>query len=479
MSEPIPDYAVPVDQPSETAIKHRRRMRGIATFFIVIGALGVVSGSLMLTGISDQYSWDYGVAMVIYGAGILVAGVMARNASRAAAVFIAVWIILFSIPLDQYSTPANIAKGIRSIAYLAASVVMAWSAFRYHALARREGFPLVGTPIIRWGGIPILVACASVVALGLWALQNPISTAVVSGKNIPDEHIEWMKEQKYLTAGETPLLFYSEGIASIAEGGNLLTTKYVGSWWREDGELSAYWFKHGEVCRVEEKSKGGIFEDAVYRLHGTGDENWVEIWLSTEDDRHKDFLTRMNYLNEQNMHPRYKEVCDSGEAIDWDAFAVANGIAPGLVSSEELPDAHREWLVKEKYLLEDERVELFYSHGRYGIDEGGVLLTDTYFGGWYQSRYELAGYWRKLGRICNIVELGADDDTSDAEYRVELPGDDWFKFRLPQQNGEDALFIDRLTEMNAAAQTPEHAEACASPDDSGENAGAEADASEL
>ena len=168
---------------------------------------------------------------------------------------------------------------------------------------------------------------SSILIAGLFVLNTGASDRILSKPDISDEQIAWMEEQSFLLDGETPIFFYQDDPRSIEVGGNLLTDQYVGSWWRDEGELGSRFFKLGELCEIEKIQDGGRNEVAIYRLYGPDrDEEWAEVWLSVVGDRHLDFIRRTNTFNNRRMNDAFKAFCDRGEAVDWSVVRAANGI---------------------------------------------------------------------------------------------------------------------------------------------------------
>ncbi|MEM7494430.1 MAG: hypothetical protein AAF296_13705, partial [Pseudomonadota bacterium] len=235
--------------------------------------------------------------------------------------------------------------------------------------------------------------------------------------------------------------------------------KYVGGWWQEDGEVKSVWLQLGQVCRVDLLSEGGFLEDAIYSVHSPGDTKWVQLWLSIEDNMHKKFIGRLNVLNQRKMRPEIKVFCDENRPIDWTEIATQNGISPSIVDPEGVSEEQVEWLQDNEFLVRNERLLKFYSYGKFEISEGGSLLTDRYFGGWYQNAEGIQSAWIKIGSICSIEQTKQGDDETSL-YLVEGHNGAWIELDLPDGDGQSEALIEQVLVMNSEQMTEETRQAC-------------------
>ena len=261
-----------------------------------------------------------------------------------------------------------------------------------------------------------------------------------------------------LESDERVLFFYSEGIFSIEEGGNILTNKYVGAWQKDADGLNDYWQRLGEICRIETVVEGRPLEDALYKIYGPDEDSWFHILLSIEDDGHKRFLRRMSVMNERRMHPVVKDACDTGKPLDRITLAKANGIGQSLVTASSVTEDQKEWLFNQGYLTRDEEIISFYSYGEYDISPGGSLLTDTYFGGWYDKGGSVQGNWAKLEEICSLERVDPSDVSDTPLFLMNYGEEDWFRFQLPAEASE--TLVPSILEQVAERQTDDQKAVC-------------------
>lgn len=442
-------------------VKYRRRMRGIATFFITISCIGLAGAAIVIAlGGSEKYPVEEMFGAGFYAVIMLISGVMAWNGSRLAALILLLLVLsgIFNV-ITSDGTPAA-GELIRTIVYSGLAITMLWSAHKYHKIGRDNDTPIGGSRIIRWGGLAILTPLIAGLGLLLLVAFGQVPTAVVSASEMKQEHFEWLVEQNYLQADERPLFFYSEGLLSIADGGSLLTDKYVGGWQERDGEQVDGWYRLGEICKIELQSEGNALADAVYNVHGTGEDNRLTLILSAEDGGDQRFIRRLKVLNTRNMHSEVKAACDAGTEIDYAALSLAQGIEPGIVAATDIKPDQIRWLQDAEYLSDEETPLQFYSSGVYHIEEGGALLSDLYFGGWYREGGNPQAYWARLGEICSFETIRTNPDKGKTIYKITFGEGGWYQFNLPTQNGEDVALMDQVKAMNEAAKMPEFVATC-------------------
>ncbi|MEM8615761.1 MAG: hypothetical protein AAGF20_02395, partial [Pseudomonadota bacterium] len=322
--------------------------------------------------------------------------------------------------------------------------------------------PLGGSALLRWSGLAISTPLLLFLGVGVFMITTGISDRVLRGSGMNAENYEWLNEKNFLLSNERVEFFYSDGLFSIDEGGAMLTNQYVATWWiDEEGDFVGYWFKLGEICRVEQIAEGSAIEDAYYKVHGDGDSNWATVNLSTTNGVHEAFIRRLKTINRRKQHPFFKAACERGEKVDRKALALANGIQPGLVSGDLVTAQQRDWMKDKGYLFEGEQIEAFWSYGEYHIKEGGTLLTDAYFGGWYRSNGLREHVWIEHGELCDIgLRVEASEDELRPLYRAVYGEDEWYQFYLSPDQEENEALVKRIIALNSEAATEETRASC-------------------
>lgn len=438
-----------------SALSHLNAYRRLSALIITVSALSlIVFTALSILNVDDTQRLDEMTTIAGLSLTLLIASVAAWHGSRIAAIalFIITGIIAFSI-----GTPSLLQVAL-IIGTLILCGLILWHIQKHRQFIASSETTTVGKPWLRWTGKGLLALLLPLAAVGAVADRADISASVIAARDIPYDQWVWMSENDILYDNETVELFYSEGLFSIAEGGNILTNRFVGSWITEDGALKTYWQRLGEICSIDQISAGSALEDAMYQINGPGEDNWLRVVLSVSNNGHKRFLRRLKVLNERKMHPVTKSACENGVELDRTKIARANGIKTGFVTGARVTPKQRKWLRDQSYLTRGEKILQFYSYGEYDISPGGTLLTDTHFGGWYDSNGSQYSNWAKMGEICAIDRVNKDDDSDTPMFLLTYGERDWLRFQMPK--AAEQTLIPRVLNMNKDAQTDAQKSLC-------------------
>lgn len=120
------------------------------------------------------------------------------------------------------------------------------------------------------------------------------STRVLAGHEIPAADIKLLEEKGILVAGDKVEFFYAQGISSVLESGNILTTNHVILYYTEaNGELSIYALPLDEVTAVEIEKPGTPVSDSVYIVRTETPDRWIKLFLSIEQKGDKKFVSAL------------------------------------------------------------------------------------------------------------------------------------------------------------------------------------------
>lgn len=159
----------------------------------------------------------------------------------------------------------------------------------YHRIRRRldpDYRPSSPWVLALW--IPVAGLAVAVVFFSLVAAQGP-PTAVVNGESLTDNDHHFLYSNGILDSGEKVDLFYSAGIRSIAEDGNLITPTRVVSYETINDELAVYTAAFHEIDNIEIEETGSTFSDTVVLITRTDGEGFY-LLLSTENQGDQRFL---------------------------------------------------------------------------------------------------------------------------------------------------------------------------------------------
>jgi len=132
-----------------------------------------------------------------------------------------------------------------------------------------------------------------------------VPTDVIAGKDMPEEYIEILKENSIINQQEQVILFYSEGLESILEGGNLLTDSRVISYESVDSDLTIYSSLYENVFSAELEIKGSFLEDS-YILVTKSDQSSFYVIASIEDNGDVRFIEQLKEKMNQNRESQKK-----------------------------------------------------------------------------------------------------------------------------------------------------------------------------
>lgn len=445
----------------------RKRLRRYAGLFFVLGVLQACIGVLTFYDQTD-YASEQAIGLCLSGVFLATAAIMAWNGSRFASLAILVWIIVdlaYMVAADGILAPGIVQR----IIYLLLALMMSVHSFRHWSVAHKSSEGRVrGWAWTRWAGLMVLLPIAALTAYGLTLPAQPVSESggVLSGRDIPSHHLSWMREQDLLYANETPLLFYSAAGDVIAEDGNILTDRYLGSWWNdEDGELASDWIRLGTACEIKKTSEeAGIL---VYDISRAESEDILTLWLPDEDRLSATFIARLKYLNARHTNEELTAACAEDRPVDWKQVARLNGIPSGIVEGDDIDISLRQWLFGNNFLLPQETPLWLHSTAIYAYAETGTLMTETHFGGWEEEDGVLNSVWFKHGEICAVEPVEQEEAGSGTLYRAYGPGDEtWVQFSMPDSDPTSDARVKELKALTAQYRTEAHAEACETgPDD--------------
>lgn len=166
-------------------------------------------------------------------------------------------------------------------------------AFAFHRLEREadpeyRAMSKKGTVFL---GTGVLVAVL-MVGFSLFSTFGVVpSTRVLAGTEVPDADTQLLRDKGVLDANDQIEFFYAQGLSSVLESGNILTTSRVILYYTEEnGDLSTYALPLNEVTSVELEVQGSPISDSVYIVHTATPDRWIKLFLSTEQKGDQKFV---------------------------------------------------------------------------------------------------------------------------------------------------------------------------------------------
>jgi len=147
-----------------------------------------------------------------------------------------------------------------------------------------------------------LIPAGSLIFMALLILGLLFGTGIIleskvyKGIELSDSHKRELINSGIIGEDDKIIYFYSEGIFSITESGQLITNdKLVMYQKNNDGLLKKYKMLLGNVKAVELIEKGSNWSDSHYKIIGNKNANFenIEILLSAEYGRDKEFINEI------------------------------------------------------------------------------------------------------------------------------------------------------------------------------------------
>jgi hypothetical protein len=225
---------------------------------------------------------------------------MLRN-SRAAAITAFVYFILAKAMIAlETGAVGGIVAGLFFLYFFGKAIQ---GTFAYHRIRKAEDENYRAAP--RWTyfvGIPALVLMFTLMGFGLLTMTDAVpSTEVLRGAEVAADDVQLLIDNEVLFADENIEYFYSYGLMSVLEGGNILSDRAVITWYIDEfDELQIYEMTFGEIAGVFRLDEGGAMTDALYKVSSGDEDNWLVIELSTEKGGDKAFVEALRQKIKQS-----------------------------------------------------------------------------------------------------------------------------------------------------------------------------------
>jgi len=247
---------------------------GLTLLLVIFAIMSEAEGDLSLW--NDPLNFIDVIILLACAVGML-------RRSRAAAVTVFIYFILAKIGIAMET--GNYRGILLSLIFLYFYGRAIQGSFTYHKIRKSEDPEYRAAP--RWAyfvGVPFVVLFFVLVGFGLLTETDVVpATDVVVGSEVPDGDRSLLIENGILFEDEKIDYFYSYGLASVLEGGSILTERSVIMYYRdEDDRVQIYEMEFADVKSVDLIEAGGFLSDSVYRVSGYEEDVWLNISLSTE-----------------------------------------------------------------------------------------------------------------------------------------------------------------------------------------------------
>ena len=271
----------------DEAIKHCRNGAVAAFFSAAITAAVVV----VATGADGELALFNDPLIAIDVLLIVGCAIGMLRKSRAAAMTIFVYFIISKVAITLETGQASGLGVALVFVYFYGKAIQ--GSFTYHRLMKAEDPEYKAAA--KWtyvAGIPAALVLLVWAGAGLMSSTDYMpSTRVLAGSNVSEADRATLISEDILFDHEKIEYFYSYGLASILEGGSILTDRAVIIYFPdEDSHIEIYELEFAEIESVELMEKGGFFSDSLYRVQGADPDNWIVVDLSIEADGHLRFI---------------------------------------------------------------------------------------------------------------------------------------------------------------------------------------------
>jgi len=165
--------------------------------------------------------------------------------------------------------------------------------FVYHKLEKEENPDYKAAT--KWTyllGIPAALIATILIGFALMSTTGVVpSIRVQSTSEIKTNDIATLINYGIVTAEDNVEYFYSQGLSSILESGNILTNDRVILYLTDENtELQVYEIYINEITDVSLEAQGDLFNDSVYKVSTNDPERCIKLFLSIEQKGDQNFV---------------------------------------------------------------------------------------------------------------------------------------------------------------------------------------------
>lgn len=165
--------------------------------------------------------------------------------------------------------------------------------FMYHKLEKEDNPDYKATT--KWTyiiGAPSIIIVVVLIGFALMSTTGVVpSTRVQANNEIKTSDISTLISNGIITANDNVDYFYSQGLSSILESGNILTQDRVIFYVTDEKEgLQIYEIPVNEITNVKMESQGNTFNDSVYKVNTKDPDRWIKLFLSVEQKGDQKFV---------------------------------------------------------------------------------------------------------------------------------------------------------------------------------------------
>jgi hypothetical protein len=234
---------------------------------------------------------------------LLVCAIMVLRYSRTAAVllFLQYTVSKFMIYSQYQQLPVMglVIAGVITLVIVAIYINGIRGAFAYHRLKKEDDADY--KPAAKWTyytGIPIAIIIVLLIGIGLMTETGILpSVEVISGSELAENDRQALVDKRIIKTDEKIKFFYSNGITSNIDDGNIMTDKRVISYETIDGKLGVYSATFDEIEKITIQQENSDSFDTVVEVSTTNGSGFYLILSNTNhgDERFVDAVENQIY----------------------------------------------------------------------------------------------------------------------------------------------------------------------------------------
>ena len=247
----------------------------VLTFTVVLYAMNSDANGALAYWNDPSVFFDIGLSLVL-------AFLIYRKSRVSAILMFAYFITSKAMIFVEMRTLSGLVVALVFLYFFAKAIQ---GSFVYHKLEKEENPDYKAAS--KWAyimGTPASFILLALLGYALMSVTGVVpSTRVQTGSELATGHLATLRRHSIISDDENVEYFYSPGLLSILESGNVLTQKRLITYSTdEDDALNVHHLSRDEITDVVLELQGGQFSDSVYKINTKDPERWLELVLSVE-----------------------------------------------------------------------------------------------------------------------------------------------------------------------------------------------------
>lgn len=221
--------------------------------------------------------------------------------SRAAAILLFIYFIFAKVLIGiENGNASGIGMGLVFLYFYGKAIQ---GTFAFHKLEKAENPNYKPTPKwVCYTGIPTLAIMVVLIGVGLMTMTGVMpSTEVQAGKDVLQSDKDTLVASGVISEIDKVEFFYSGGLASILEGGSVLTNDRVILYMPDENQnLQVYEIYFNDIASIELIETGNLMNDSIYQVNSHKPDAWIQLALSAEKRGDVKFIESLRSMSSGN-----------------------------------------------------------------------------------------------------------------------------------------------------------------------------------